>query len=583
MLHRLWNWLRAKYKIVLIVASVIYVSLLALAASPIVTSDGFYYYTVARSIVDKGTFVYDTRPEYYDNKGHAIFFDGKVYKDVGSPGAAFAMAPGLAISKLFRDPAVNTYNDYFMAYSGHTLLDGIAMLLTAIVFGTVSLIYLYKLARIYIPSTRTAVLLTTAIFTSCYILNYIFLKSFYTHTFEFFGSVIFLYNIVMYNKNGKARHLIAAGLAGSFGFTARPLFFVPPLIFGIYLLIKRRFKDAIIFALSNLPFILLWFAYNYVSYGKIIASGYSEIRNENYTFDSFYLIPLLISPWKGWFLWSPFLVSGFIGFFLKIKNKLFTHIDFICLASVIFVLLTYSFWWAWWGGGSYGTRFMIVNAPLLLPGAAYLFQILKGKKRLLFNIFTILCICFSSFFSLLYLVSPDHSPKNMLMFHINSTKELLANPIKHFADSRYAVDMEIGAIDVLIHRARTVVKLDDRTPGSLTFLLFDIGQEEKPESLQGFIKNTQTGEVRSLELNLDLLNGSDNASATLSFTEQGIISNNSNLIIGQNPETTDKFLPSEYNMFILENSPYKIFLPNTNKIREVGPNRATFTGTGYYH
>lgn len=191
---------------------IIYFGGFILFSSPVVVSDGYCYYHIARSIVDKGNFISDTKPDYYDYKGHVIVYTDNVYKDVCSPGTSFALVPGLLVSKILSDNSITQYNDYFESYSGHSLSDGISMMLTSIAFAGVTFYYLYKLTKLLTQNKTKQLILISAVVLSSYVTNYIFIRPFYTHIYEFFSAIIFLYNILQYSKTKSIKNLVAAGL-----------------------------------------------------------------------------------------------------------------------------------------------------------------------------------------------------------------------------------------------------------------------------------------------------------------------------------------------------------------------------------
>ncbi len=569
-------------KKLLVFLLIIYFGSFVLFSSPVVVSDGYCYYHIARSIVDKGNFISDTKPDYYDYKGHVIVYTDNVYKDVCSPGTAFALVPGLMISKAVSNDSVNQYNDYFESYSGHSLSDGISMILTSVVFATASFYYLYKLAKLLTQNKSKQLLLISAVVLSSFITNYIFIRPYYTHIYEFSSAIIFLYNILQYSMTKDIKNLIVAGISVSFGFSVRPFFAIPSALTFAWLMTKKKVKPMIAFALANIPFIALVFAYNYVSYGSLITSGYNEIRGETFNYTSSNIIPLFFHPGRGWFIWSPIFILAFIGYFLKIKHRKMLFIDNISLATVLLTCIMYSFWPAWHGGGSFGARFMIMNAPFMIFGLDYFFSSIKKKFVKRVQILSVLMIAYSAFFSFLCLFTPYDSPKARLLFFVTNYRAVINNPINFMLDSRLIVDSKMGFLDLALGTSTPVVKIDDRTQSEIGLLAFDYnpGARSVPKDFVFYVKNNINGKHQKFKIDLSSLSSKKSEAFLLKCNSESC-SENSDLIEEQMDFNESELRLSKdlYNMFVLNNNPYSVYITRDNRINEVGPNKVILSDT----
>jgi len=95
----------------------------------------------------------------------------------------------------------------------------------------------------------------------------------------------------------------------------------------------------------------------------------------------------LFTPYRGLFVYSPILITGFLGF-LKAKEKLAVK-DTLFLGSLFLsVFLIYSTWTDLTGGLSFGPRFLIPSIPYLLIFAGFLFQG-SGSKLLMYLLYLI--------------------------------------------------------------------------------------------------------------------------------------------------------------------------------------------------
>lgn len=90
------------------------------------------------------------------------------------------------------------------------------------------------------------------------------------------------------------------------------------------------------------------------------------------------MLDVLFSHQNGWLIYSPILLTAFLGIFLMMKRG-----DKRWIAPVaLLTLATYIFgsWWAWWFGGAYGHRCYVDFLPLLvIPSAVAVEWILKSK------------------------------------------------------------------------------------------------------------------------------------------------------------------------------------------------------------
>ncbi|MEE9437861.1 MAG: hypothetical protein V3V14_02605, partial [Saprospiraceae bacterium] len=91
---------------------------------------------------------------------------------------------------------------------------------------------------------------------------------------------------------------------------------------------------------------------------------------------------VLFSYRKGWFVWSPILFFGLIGWIYGKKHPVFWG------AALFMVINLYviSSWWCWWYGGSFGMRALIESSVLMSFGIAFFIDKILKKRYIVFSI-----------------------------------------------------------------------------------------------------------------------------------------------------------------------------------------------------
>jgi len=139
--------------------------------------------------------------------------------------------------------------------------------------------------------------------------------------------------------------------------------------------IMSRLPAAMLFAVPAAAAILFLLWYNFLRFGNPFETGYHFDAGEGFNAPFFQgLYGLLLSPYRGVFWFTPLFVvslASFIPFMRRHKPEGVL----IAAASVTFIAL-YSKWWMWWGGFSWGPRFLVPLTPfwvlLLAPACSRL-------------------------------------------------------------------------------------------------------------------------------------------------------------------------------------------------------------------
>lgn len=192
---------------------------------------------------------------------------------------------------------------------------------------------------------------------------------------------------------------------------------------ALFVLYRHRRRLPAFGALAMLP-ILALLVYNYfvfgypfeLSYGAAVTSGWTETWWRGFA-------GLLVSPAKGLFVFSPFLLLAFIGSVRSFWQPGSLHFHLV-LAVWCFVLVM-SFWWGWYGGWSYGNRMLTDSLPLwgliLIP----ICDKLSGRGWLLFGMATLFAVGVQS------LGLFDYGVNWHILYDKGTTSELWLWDVKH--------------------------------------------------------------------------------------------------------------------------------------------------------
>jgi len=128
------------------------------------------------------------------------------------------------------------------------------------------------------------------------------------------------------------------------------------------------------------------------------------------------LTGLLISPSRGLFIYSPIFIFSFIFLFYALFSKKIRVIYKYLAISVFALVLVYSKFVAWWGGWTFGYRFLIELLPMLIIFLALSWEKFIKKNKYLKAIF-ILFLFISLYIHFLgayyYPCGFDYSPNNI--------------------------------------------------------------------------------------------------------------------------------------------------------------------------
>ncbi len=216
---------------------------------------------------------------------------------------------------------------------------------------------------------------------------------------------IMIYFVIINEMKEDNNNIVYLGIASGLFLFNRPSDCL--LLFPILIYILIKFK--IFHYLYSLFFVSTPFLFYNFYFFRYMTGGYHRLVNNldigsGYSSNMIGLIGLLISPSRGLFVYSPILIISIFGYLniSKITNKKIRMFLFIFGIFIMLDVLLYSSFGSWWGGWTYGPRYLTGILPIF---AIYMGLYLdnyksfdKFDKKKIFSISLILILVIWSIF-----------------------------------------------------------------------------------------------------------------------------------------------------------------------------------------
>ncbi len=391
------------------------------------------------AIVEQGTIRIDN---YYENTGDYAVYDGHVYTDK-APGTSFLGVPAYFVFKSLAGMP-------FMRAVLHRLSASQALASTLREEGTGLLEQkVYFAAALYVTTFVTVSLPSALLGT----LLYLFLGRLppphspraFSESPHFprglplegggmrggrvvlplaygLATIVFPYSTVFYGHQIAAALLFLAffllyrirqheissgwlwGVGGLLGLAVLTEFpaLVPLVILSLYALwfLERKW-EVLKLGLGGLPFALLLGWYNATAFGSPFSSSYRylgrfpEISNTGFLGFSQPSLEALwgvtLSPYRGLFFLSPFLLLVIPGFWCLLREREWRAEGILTLTIVLGQLLLISAWYDWRGGFAIGPRNLLLILPFVMIPVTFCFRV-WGERFFLYALFCALVV-----------------------------------------------------------------------------------------------------------------------------------------------------------------------------------------------
>lgn len=316
-----------------------------------VYGDGIYYFSWLRSIV------VDHDVQFTDE--YTYFHASQPKTWLGVPGNKYTIGPAILWSPFY----LWTYA--IVHKTGFELPYQLAAGLSSVLYAIAALAFLY----ILLDDRFGKIVSIASIICIAFASNLFFygsLDAVNSHAVSFFAATIFLTFLLAKKKNWLFIS-ISLGLIG--------LIRSQDLILGMLILPFIKWKTLPQFLLGVvigfIPQLIAWQLVN----GNFWHSPYIS-STEGFNFLHPQILSVLFSPQNGLFLWTPIVLLGFIGLWMR-KRSFPLKLMGIVVCLQIFLVASWSIWWE---GASYSGRMFVSILPLIGFGLANFFSIFNNPK-----------------------------------------------------------------------------------------------------------------------------------------------------------------------------------------------------------
>ncbi|MFK5857427.1 MAG: glycosyltransferase family 39 protein [Bacteroidota bacterium] len=390
---------------------------------------GYYVYLPAAF---KFNFNPENFPDSIDvNTGNGFTLDEKNGKVITkyTYGVALMQLPFFYLAELLADPLNFERNGFSPIY--HWSIN-----VASVFYLVLGLFFLYKFLNTRFDK-RSSLLTILSIFLATNLYYYSIDETGMSHIYSFSLFCMFLYFLQITNylkKHGYWKSLIFGLLMGLI-ILIRPtnILFLSTFFFldindktDIFSRIKRLINYKVLIPILFgvfviiLPQLLYW---NYTS-GLLINYSYD---NEGFNWLSPRFLNTWLSPNNGLFLYTPFYFLIIGSLFLMIRNKKVNGIFIL----ILFLTISYTFssWWAWSFGCSFGARSYVEYLSIFSIPVAYSFYEIRKLKTIKIISFSIIILVFIAF-NLKMIYSYDGCFYGKKDWDWNTYIELIESPTK---------------------------------------------------------------------------------------------------------------------------------------------------------
>ena len=316
---------------------------------------------------------------------------GSLYQLYGLPGGANVIKYSMGLAFLnapafFIAHGLSGWLGY--APDGFSLPYQYAFAISGLVY-SVTGVFMMRKILLHFFSEKISILVLVLIVAGT---NYFQLTAFdgmLSHNYVFTLYTFLVWYTIRWHEEPKTRYAMLLGLFMGLAVLSRPSELVCvllPLLWGIYnrdslpekwKLIRRHWEQLLLaagmFVLAGLPQMIYWKSIT----GHWIYYSYNN-PGEGFDFGSPYILQVLFSFRKGWFIYTPLMAFAVIGFYrLHRAGRAVFPAIFIYFLLNLWVVSSWTCWW--YAGGSYSQRALLSSYVLLAIPMGYLVKWLETR------------------------------------------------------------------------------------------------------------------------------------------------------------------------------------------------------------
>jgi|GEM_PF-1012517 len=358
--------------------------------------------------------------EYANFTGDRSYFNGKYYSDK-APGVSFLLSPIYLLSKIVTndkyspslenkivipDRQFNTtvYTDLSEGNAVHlTRILGIIFLSS--LTGALIIVLIYKILFENLNDRKIATIVSFIFGVGTLLFSYS--STLFGNIFSLFLVLLSFYLILFKQGTTNLEFLVGGillGISVIFDYLTVFISLISLVVLSfLYVILREKFKSYKIILIGFIFGMVILPIYNYVAFGNVLTFSWYYIdpdifpckygqtylescqqKFEPSVFQMQVFQPqqlnqiaiLLFSAYKGLFFYSPFLLFSFLGFrYLFKKNWLLS----VWVLFIFFSYLTFNSIYSWFGGSSFGSRYLIYTLPFLTIPTAYFIKYNKNN------------------------------------------------------------------------------------------------------------------------------------------------------------------------------------------------------------
>ncbi len=366
-------------------------------------NDGVCNFVYLRSLVVDHNIDFSNEYDYYDNtKDYPYKFKELGLTKTGKPVNRY----GIGSSILWAPFYITTYNirailnifDYNFSLEGYEYPFVLAIAIGTAFYGSLGLIFIYLLLRLYFKPFLCFMAALTFWFCSPAIF-YMYLHPSMSHIPSFFLISSFYYLFFKKIYQIKPNKYIRLGILFSLAVMTRfqNAIHIIPFTIGIIILIRKLkiehnpklkkvpYSLAAFIIAAFLTFIPQMIVWKYLN-GSYFSGPTPYLDYGMNLLKPIYLVKVLLSSKSGLFFYHPFLLLAILGLIIYLRKE--WVISLVFLLAFLCTLYLVSCWVVWFAGASFGHRmFVSIGIIFALGFAAFYKDILRENKIIVIILF----------------------------------------------------------------------------------------------------------------------------------------------------------------------------------------------------